>query len=214
MTADKRISSHKINASAVPAHHGGGRPLSGRPTGPGSAFANFLIDFLPNLKMTNEQLADRLGYKRANIISMWKTGRTKITLDVVWRLHDILGTDLAYLLALYFEQYAGDSGIDHFPEIAKMMGRVTTPEEWEIIKVVRQARQYHTVPLKADQRSVLKKLFALSGVPGLGPLRDVEANFASAGDRRRFARRGYSRDMSISDIEEVESQKALCSSDG
>jgi hypothetical protein len=195
---------------AVPAHPGGGRPLVERPTGPGTALANFLIDYLPHLDLTNEQISAKLGYSRPNIISMWKTAKTKVTLDALWGLSEMMQVPLNYMLALYFEQYAGDNygGTDHFPEIAKMMGRVTTEDEWEIIQIARHARQHHSLPLKSDQKSALKKLFATSSVKEEGPLREIEMNFASAGDRRTFARRGHARDQSIDEIEAAQAAKA------
>jgi hypothetical protein len=193
----------------VPAHLGAGRPLSSRPTGPGTAFANFLIDFLPHTKMTNEEISSKLGYSRPNIVSMWKTAKTKVTLDAVWRLAELMHVDPAYMLTLYFEQYVGtmDGGTDHFADLVKMMARVTTPEEWEIIRTVREVRKYNSLPLKGDQKSALKKLFAVMGVKEEGPLREIELTFAKSGDRRTFSRRGQARDMSITEIEEAASKK-------
>jgi transcriptional regulator with XRE-family HTH domain len=164
--------------------------------------ANFLIDYLPHVSMTNEEIAKELGYSGSNVISMWKTARTKVSLDAIWGLSKLLGVDLGYMLALYMEQYSGNNhgGVDHFPEIVKTMGRNCTEEEWEIIQIVREARNYHSLPLKGDQKSGLKKLFATPGVKEEGPLREIEFKFARSGDRRTFARRGHARDMSIDEI--------------
>lgn len=192
---------------SIPEHSGGGRPLSKRPNGPGTALANFLIDRLPATGLTNEGISEKLGYRRPNIVSMWKTAKTKVTLDAIWPLAELLDVDQAYMLALYFEQYTGDNGggVNRFEEIVAMMGRVTTPDEWEIIQTVRAARNFHSVPLQATQKAALEALFRSEHEFGVGPLKEIEMKFASYGDRRAFARRGQGRDKSVSEIEAVKS---------
>jgi transcriptional regulator with XRE-family HTH domain len=149
--------------------------------------------------MTNDEISKKLGYGRPNIISMWKAGKTRVTLDVIWRLSDLLQVDVAYLLALYFEQHAGSSnnGADHFEDIVRMMRRVCTPWEFEVIKTVRRARRYNDGVLGTNQRWVLTELFTAPITTPIGPLKPIHLKFGRATSRGRLAGRGFSRDKRI-----------------
>lgn len=186
-----------------------GRPMDVTPTGPGTALANFLIDRLAELDLTNQEIADTLGYQRPNIISMWKAGRTKFTLDNVFPMADLLKVDPGYMLALYMDQYVSTSGggVDRFPEIIAMVNRIATPEEWEIVEIARKARKGNSRPLTKEQKESLKTLFELPGSTLDGPYQPLTsvADVAGVeGSRRLFARRGHDRDMSINEIEEAQ----------
>lgn len=193
---------------------GAGRPMDARPSGPGTALSNFLIDHLGELDLTNQEIADKLGYARPNIISMWKAGRTKFTIDNVFPVAELLGVDPAFMLALYFDQYVSDNmgGIDHFPTLLKMVNHICTDDEWQIIEAVRKARKGNSMKITKEQRDSLKTLFAVPAGTLPGPYQPIGSldhmGEKDAGDRRRFARRGHGRDMSITEIEEAASVRA------
>jgi plasmid maintenance system antidote protein VapI len=185
--------------------------MNERPSGPGSAMANFLIEELPTLDMTNQEIADRLGYARPNIVSMWKAGKTKVTIDHVFALAEMVGVDPSYILALFIDQYVSEwSGVDRFNDIVSMMQRLVTPDEMELIQIVREARRFNSMPLTDEQRKALKGLFEVEITTPEGPYRPVETKdgVPRIGDRRRFARRGHARDLTVSEIEELEARRA------
>ncbi len=184
--------------------------MAERPSGPGTAFANFLIDTLPALGMTNDAVAAGLGYAHPTIISMWKTGRTKVTLDVLQPLSELLGVDLGYLLALYFEQYVTNAhgGVTKFAEILDTVRRIVTPEEMKIIDAVRVARRGNSLPMTKAQKAGLSELFAVSSdTPEgpYGPSRMIDTTKIGIGDRTRFERRGMV-DYSVTEEKEAETR--------
>lgn len=188
-----------------------GRPMNERPSGPGTAMANFLIEELPTLDMTNQEIADQLGYARPNIVSMWKAGRTKVTVDHILALSEMTGVDATYILALYLDQYVSEwAGVDRFKELATMVNRLCTEEEYEIIRTVREARRYNSKPLTDEQREGLAKLFAEPITTPEGPYKPLSTvdEIPRTAERRKFARRGHHRDLSISEIEELEATRA------
>ena len=196
-----------------PPNPGSGRPLLGRPSGPGMAFANFLIDFLPHLGMTNEQVAKSLGYARPTIVSMWKTGRTKVTLDALWPLSQLLKVDLGYLLALYFEQYVANSGggVDHYAEIAALADRIVTEDEMALVQLVREARRGNSLLLTRTQAAAVKRLFKVPITTPHGPytaLPKINPGKVAPGDRTRFARRGQRLDMNVTEEDELANLRA------
>ena len=81
--------------------------------------------------LTNEELSAKLGYTRPNIISMWRTGRTKIPLDRLAPLCDILKIDLAYLLPLWSEQY-GDG--DANARVLKALRNTVSDSEMQLVE--------------------------------------------------------------------------------
>jgi transcriptional regulator with XRE-family HTH domain len=188
-----------------------GRPFSERPTGPGTAFANFITDELAAQDISNNEIADALGYARPNIVSSWKSARAKFTLDNLMKLSDLLKVDPAYLMALYIDQYVStNDGVDRLEEIVGIMSRLCTEEEWAVIRTIREARRNNSLPLTEKQRLGLTELFEEPITLPEGPYQPlvVLTPGKDASTRRKFARRGYGRDMSISEIEEFEARKA------
>ncbi len=55
--------------------------------------------------LAQKDIAAQLGYKRPNIISMWKSGDTPIPINLVPRIADILGADTRFLLRRCLFEY-------------------------------------------------------------------------------------------------------------
>lgn len=182
---------------------GAGRPLKELPSGPGTALAQFLVEHLPTVGLTNEEIANGLGYARPNIVSMWKTRKTKVPLDVVFSLAELMGVDPGYVLALHIDQYVSEhDGIDRFPEIVSLFNRLCTPEEFELVEVAREARRGRSVSLTESQRRVLRSFLELDEVGEPGPYRVLDSadHVSSEGDRRKFALRGRPRGTRVEDL--------------
>lgn len=176
---------------------GRGRPMGRVPSGPGTAMARFLLEAVPKTGLTNSEIAERLGYSRQNIVSMWKAGRTKVTLDRVFALSDLLGVDKSYVLALWIDQYVSEwSGVDSFPEIVSVLQRIVTPEEMALIQSVRAARKGGVASLSPEERDAVASLLSSSSATSSGPYKPIETvvHPFSGDDRRRFARRGGTSD--------------------
>lgn len=112
------------------------RGLSGRTqesslTGKSYQLAEWLNRHLDTLtSQTNEQLAAELGYSRPNIISMWRTGRTRIPLDRISKIAKILKVDPLYLLPMWLEQYADE---DLSGELIRGQQRMASEDEFDIL---------------------------------------------------------------------------------
>lgn len=191
-----------------------GRPMTERPFGPGSAFAQFVIDELIALDITNNDIADALGYARPNIVSAWKTRSTKFPLENIWKLAELTKVSPAYLLALYVDQYVNDNGgLDHWKDIVRIFTQLPTDDEWEIIQTVREARKNNSLPMTDKQKDGLSKLFAVGADVAPGPYKPVNTladlkGASAVGGTRRFARRGFARDTSVDEAEEIRSHRA------
>lgn len=188
-----------------------GQVRQSNPTGAGTALANFFIRELDGADgigrdWKNEDIAHHLGYARPNIVSGWKSGRTKFTLDNVLPMAELLQIDPAYMMALYVEQYAkSGEDIDRFPELVKILGHVVTEEEWEIINYIREVRNGNEPKLTSDVKNQLKKTFEVSPDTPRGPYYPIKQIVPTEGRASPTAiRRGKPRDMSIDQLEMLE----------
>lgn len=101
-----------------------------------TALCKFLtkrISALSGIKSQRE-IAAEVGYDRPNILSMIKTGETKLPLDKVPALAKSLGVDVKHLFRLTLEQ--------HYPEVARVaheiFGNVVSDNEMALVKIFRE----------------------------------------------------------------------------
>jgi len=73
---------------------------------PGQRFLKTIERLIGGSERSQREIADALGYERANIISMFKTGVTRVPLDKVPALAHAVDADPAYLVNLWLEDYA------------------------------------------------------------------------------------------------------------
>lgn len=114
-----------------------GRPVESRRSGEHYALADWLYDNLNTLSgMTNTAIAEELGYERQNMISMMKTGKSRIPLDKLGTIAKLTGVTVTFLLPLWVEQYAGKDG---YQEVLVALSGMFSPAEKAIIEVTRKA---------------------------------------------------------------------------
>lgn len=81
--------------------------------------AEFIADRLADSDKTQREIAQECGFERANIITMFKTGATKLPFNRIGPLAKALDTDPAHLLRLVMNEYM--------------------PETWEAIENILQS---------------------------------------------------------------------------
>tara|TARA_B100000929_G_scaffold287774_1_gene275043 strand:+ start:505 stop:909 length:405 start_codon:yes stop_codon:yes gene_type:complete len=96
---------------------------------------DLIIERQLDLDLTNQDIANRLGYANANVISMIKKGRTKLPLDKVKKMADALGVDRVRLMRMALSEYMGDA----YEDIMDIFGEPTTPNERLVLQVWRSA---------------------------------------------------------------------------
>jgi hypothetical protein len=85
--------------------------------------------------VSQADIARALDYEKANIISMFKTGMTKVPLDKIPALAEVLRVDPAHLMKLGLEQYwPGRINI-----LNQFFEQMVTANELELVKAVREA---------------------------------------------------------------------------
>lgn len=92
----------------------------------------FLTEMLDRTEKTQLQIAREIGYERANIITMFKQGLTKVPINKIAPLARSVGADPEYMLRLALHEYIPDV----WASIEDILV-IPTKEEAEIIKFIR-----------------------------------------------------------------------------
>ncbi|WP_420331963.1 hypothetical protein [Oceanicaulis alexandrii] len=102
-----------------------------------SALAEWLNENLNERSgLANDEIATELGYKRANICAMWKTGKAPIPLHALKRIAQLTNTPLERLFPMWVEQYAQEKRMKAKP-YREMLSRIVTPAEYKLVEAVR-----------------------------------------------------------------------------
>jgi hypothetical protein len=120
-----------------------------------SALCKFLtkrINALASIK-TQREIASEVGYDRPNVISMIKSGETKLPLDKVPALAKALQVDPKHLFRLALDQ--------QHPEAARiaheLFGNVVTENEMLLIRKFREASEDTDPPPDPELLKVIEK---------------------------------------------------------
>jgi transcriptional regulator with XRE-family HTH domain len=136
-----------------------GRTQESAKTGEHFALAEWLNKNLRNLTdKTNDEIATGLGYTQPNIISMWVTGRTKVPLERLPALAEIMNVDLTFLLPLWFEQYVGKKA---YVDILRAVQRSVSEDEEAMIASMRRITKGKKVKITATQEKKIAEILGL-----------------------------------------------------
>lgn len=126
-----------------------GRPVETLHVGDTYALAAFLRENLNDRSgMTNQEIATELGYEKANIVPMWKTGKTRVPMDRLPDIARLMKIDVERLLGLWFEQYVsmhyqhGTAAVDErrrkVDQLAEIFRRVVSESEMKGVEAMRR----------------------------------------------------------------------------
>lgn len=125
---------------------------------------------------TNDDVAQELGYRASNMISMWRTGKTRVPLDRVPDVARLMKVDIAVLLPLYFDQYWGDRD-DANGLMASVFNRVASVREARLLSTMRtraKDRDPHYTPeqtlaiaVVVDDEAICRKVLEVGRARGL-----------------------------------------------
>lgn len=100
-----------------------------------SAIARFLDKHIDSLRgiVTQADIAKALDYQRPNVISMFKTGNTRVPLDKIPALAEVLTVDPALLMRLGLEQYWPGRR----DALAKIFSQLVSQNELKLVETAR-----------------------------------------------------------------------------
>lgn len=137
-----------------------GRPQTSVRDGATYALAKFInANWDTLVGRTNEEVSQELGYRAANIISMWRTGKTKIPLDRLPDIANLMKIDIATLFPMWMEQYFGEREDIKFL-MKEMSARFARSNEKVILELSRKAFKGNDVPLTPTKIRVIEAVLA------------------------------------------------------
>lgn len=124
-----------------------------------SPTARMLDEAIRVSPLTQAEIAKRAGFPKPNVLSMMKTGLTKVPLARIPALATILEIDRTAFLECALEEY--------HPEVhevlCEVLGLPLTPDEEELVSIYRIACLDHYLPLEGPLRDILENLFKVAG---------------------------------------------------
>ncbi len=147
----------------------GRRPQLSARTGPTYQLAEFMNrHWDTRVSRTNEDVATELGLRAANMISMWRTGKTRVALQWVPDIARLMGVDQSHLLLLWHEQYWGERD-DADEVLADFADRLLTEHEVALIRTVRSARGGRDGAFSEATLRAVAATIAAESAHGAGP---------------------------------------------
>lgn len=123
-----------------------------------SAAAQFIADRVQALshRKTQAEIAAEAGFANANMLSILKSGKSKIPLDRVPSMAKALETDPAYLMRIALEQAVGKTAATAITDI---FGSPVTENEAAWLDEIRDASGNSDPRLTARSRTALRGIF-------------------------------------------------------
>lgn len=126
---------------------------NGKPT---NTVAGYITHQLAIAEKTQKEVSNEIGYRKPNMITMFKQGQTKIPLNKIGPLAAALGVDPVHLLRMALREYLPDS----WEVISKYLGGyLVTQNELKILEVIQEAADgINIVPKTESDKTELKAL--------------------------------------------------------
>lgn len=121
-----------------------------------SPVARYLEQAIERSGLPQIEIAEALGYDQPNIISMFKTGRTKVPIEIIPKLAELLGVSELYFLKLALEEYSPAIWMI----IERAFGKLVSENEYEIIDFIRTASAGTDPELTEGQENELLRMFS------------------------------------------------------
>jgi hypothetical protein len=123
------------------------------PTSTRITVAEFIADHLAESDKTQREIADECGFDKPNIITMFKTGATKLPINRIGPLAKALNVDPAHLLRLVMTEYMPDT----WEAIESVMqSTILTANELELIRAYRAVTgDNDSVPVVINRDAVI-----------------------------------------------------------
>lgn len=127
---------------------------------PFSSTAIMLAKAIEASELTQREIADRVGFRHANIISMLKTGETRVPLDRIPALSRTLGmNERDFLLTAIAEYHPGIHEV-----LLDILGLPLSDAELGIVTMFRMASIRGEIEIEGPLKSALEGLLELAAL--------------------------------------------------
>mgnify|MGYP006269819397 FL=1 len=116
--------------------------------------ADFLDWAIKRSSKTQREIAREVGYPKPNVVSMMKTGDTKLPLDKIPLFAEALDIDAAMLLRLALAEYHPEA----YRVIVDAIGKPLSANERAMVEVYRRAAPLDDVEIDRDLQDEIREL--------------------------------------------------------
>lgn len=131
-----------------------------------TAMVKFLSKRIDQLKpeLTQREIAQRLGYRCINFVSMMETGAARVPFEKLPALAEILDVDPAHLVRLGLEQYWPELEV-----VSTVMSPSITKNEMALLRLIRKATNYADPEITPNHEAAVERVFATALVSKVVP---------------------------------------------
>lgn len=120
-----------------------------------SKVAKYLTKVIDTKAIKQSELAYKIGYNKANIITMFKQGLTKLPINKVRVTAEALDVDPVHLMRLVLSEYQPDT----LECIEEVYGYAVTDNEMKVIELMRNATDDRDPVVNSVASKELTKIF-------------------------------------------------------
>ena len=128
-----------------------------------TTLARFLRDRIDAVAATKNQreIANEVGYDKANIVSMYKRGDAKVPLHTIPAFAKALDADVGHMFRMALEQYWPDLE----KQVIDIFGNTVSNNEMEFVKRIRELTAHRDQKMTPDISEKMATVFARSAPP-------------------------------------------------
>ena len=119
-------------------------------------FSNYLMKKLMESPKSQKEIADAVGFKNQNMITMLKLGHVKLALDRVPAMARALNTDPVDMFKLALTQFYDDASVRLLTDLLEAG---ISPEERKILRIIREASGEETPTVTPEREVALREAF-------------------------------------------------------
>jgi len=118
--------------------------------------AEFLSAQIDMSELNQREIAEKIGYSKPNILTMFKQGLTKVPLPKVAGLAKALNIDPVFFMRMVLREYQPEI----YEALTEVLGDLVTHNEAEILAVIREATGGEDPKLKTSAQTAELKRWA------------------------------------------------------
>lgn len=122
-----------------------------------SRFTKYILKLLMESPKSQKEIAQAVGFKNPNMITMLKQGDVKLALDRVPLMAKALGVDQVDMFKLALTQFYDDTSVKMM--VGLLEAGLSTAER-DILRVIREAAGDAPPALTQEREDALRELFA------------------------------------------------------
>lgn len=132
-----------------------GRPRVSSKTAITSPLSEYLDAHWDGTGLTNDESASHFGFRAANVVSMWRTGRTAVPLGHVPKIAQLLNVDVMVVFVLWLRQLRLRKDAVPPTLVETLERRLTTANEASVIRALRHATKNRDPGYSPSQLSAI-----------------------------------------------------------